>query len=517
MNTLLVAKRVRIAADGGIALKRINLSMLLVALGVLLLSMSVAYLAGAASASGGAPQAKGGMLSQITAARDDALVGKALRMLEQGYFMEIDAAHRKELVYGALSGMFSELRKDPYKDEFSHFYNPELYSDLQAQTTGEYAGVGVLMGVTADGMYPEVVTVFPNTPAEDKDVQPNDIITEIEGADTFGLILPEVATKIKGKPGTTVKMKFFRPADGEFYDKELIRREVVYSSIAKKEVLPDAVGYIKISNFAEETGADFRKAMEELTAKGMKSLVIDLRDNTGGLLTAAAEIADCFVKEGLIVEVDYRSEGDKPLYADPKSKKYALPIVMLINANTASASEVLTSCLRDYGMAKVIGEKSFGKGVVQEVVPLEKAVVDVTAPDGKTYKDNKVVSAVAITVGKYYTKDRKEIHGVGIEPDIWYDFNSRLLEDKTLKAFDDRIRAKRDELIAIRAEELRYMRSSDADKLRAASIALKLSRGETVPDVAQIKPKEEEHSPLVSAGGNTTAAPKDDAGAAGGK
>lgn len=516
MNTMLVAKRVRVAADGGTALKRINLSMLLVALGVLLLSMSVAYLAGAASANGGAQQSKG-MLSQITAARDDALVGRALRMLEQAYFMEIDAAQRKELVYGALSGMFSELRKEPYKDEFSHFYNPELYNDLQAQTTGEYAGVGVLMGVTADGMYPEIVTVFPNTPAEEKDVQANDIITEIDGTDTFGLILPEVATKIKGKPGTTVKIKFFRPADGEFYDKDLMRREVVYSSIAKKEILPQGVGYIKISNFAEETSADFRKAMDELLPKGMKSLVLDLRDNTGGLLTAAAEIADCFVEGGLIVEIDYRSEGDKPLYADPQAKKYKLPIVVLINANTASASEVLTSCLRDYGLAKVIGEKSFGKGVVQEVVPLEKAVVDVTAPDGKVYKDNKIVSAVAITVGKYFTKDHKEIHGVGIEPDIWYDFTNRLQEDAKLKAFDDRIRAKRDELVAIRAEELRYLRSSDAEKLRAASIALKLERGESVPDVPQLKPAEEEHSPLMSSGGDVPAAPKGDTSGAGGK
>lgn len=516
MNTLLVAKRARIAANGGTALKRINLSVWLVAFGVLLLSMSLAYLAGAASANGGT-QASKGMLSQITTARDDALVGRALRMLEQGYFMEIKPEQRKQLIYGALNGMFSELRKDPYKDEFSHFYDPELYNDLQAQTTGEYAGVGVLMGVTADGMYPEVVTVFPNTPAEEVDVQPNDIITEIDGVDTFGLILPEVATKIKGKPGTTVKMKFFRPADGEFYDKDLVRREVAYSSIAKQELLPDAVGYVKISNFAEETGADFRKAMDELTAKGMTSLVLDLRDNTGGLLTAAAEIADCFVEGGLIVEIDYRNEGDKPLYADPKTKKYKLPLVVLINANTASASEVLTSCLRDFGLAKVIGEKSFGKGVVQEVVPLEKSVVDVTAPDGKVYKDNKIVSAVAITVGKYYTKDHKEIHGVGIEPDIWYDFNNRLQEDAKLKSFDDQIRAKRDELIAIRAEELRYMRSSDADKQRAADIAKKLQRGENIPNVPQLKPEEEEHSPLVSSGGQVPVAPKKDAGAGGGK
>jgi len=501
-------------AVGGRSLKRFNFGILFVSFGVLLLSMSVAYLAGAASSSSAAPQRQG-LLSQIDSMRDEALVGKALKMLEQGYFMQIDGPQRKDLIYGALDGMFNELRKPPFKDEFSHFYNPELYDDLQAQTTGEYAGVGILMGQTADGMYPEVVTVFPNTPAEEKGMQQNDIITEIEGADTFGMILPEVATKIKGKPGSVIKLKVFRPSDGEFYDYEVMRREVTYSSIAKKELLDNNVGYIKISNFAEETGPDFRKAMEELTGKGMKSLVIDLRDNTGGLLNAAADIANCFVESGMIVEIDYRNEGDKPLYADPKAKKYSLPIVMLINANTASASEVLTSCLRDYGLAKVIGEKSFGKGVVQEVVPLEKGEVEVTAPDGKKYKDNKVISAVAITVGKYYTKDHKEIHGVGIDPDIWYDINNQLVEDTQLKSFDNRIRAKREELIAIRAEELRYLRSKDAEKTRAVSIAQKLLAGEVVPDVPQLKAAEEPHSPVISSG--ATDSPKGKPNAAGGK
>jgi carboxyl-terminal processing protease len=470
-------------------LKRVNVGILFVSLGVLLLSMSVAYLAGAASSSSATPQHQG-LITQINTVRDEALVGKALKMLEQGYFMPIDGKERKDLIYGALDGMFNELRKPPFKDEFSHFYNPELYSDLQAQTTGEYAGVGILMGQTADGMYPEVVTVFPNTPAEEQGMQQNDIITEIDGADTFGMILPEVATKIKGKSDTAVKIKVFRPADGDFYNYEVKRREVTYSSIAKKELLENKVGYIKISNFAEETGADFRKAMEELSAKGMKSLVIDLRDNTGGLLDAATEVANCFVPSGMIVEVDYRTEGPKPppQLADPQLKKFSLPIVMLINANTASASEVLTSCLRDYGLAKVVGEKSFGKGVVQEVVPLEK-------------ENNKVLSAVAITVGKYYTKGHKEIHGVGINPDIWYDINNQLAEDPQMKSFDSRIRAKRDELIAIRAEELRYMRSNDAEKKRAVSIVQKLLAGEVVPDVPELKAKEEPHSPVLSSGG----------------
>lgn len=498
-------------------MKRVNFGILLVSLGVLLLSMSVAYLAGAASSSVAAPKRQG-LLSQLSTIRDEALVGKALKLLEQGYFMQIDATQRKDLIYGALDGMFNELRKPPFKDEFSHFYNPELYDDLQAQTTGEYAGVGILMGQTADGMYPEVVTVFPNTPAEEQGMQQNDIITEIEGADTFNMILPEVATKIKGKPATTVKIKVFRPADGEFYSLEVVRREVTYSSIAKKELLDNKVGYIKISNFAEETGADFRKAMEELTAKGMKSLVLDLRDNTGGLLDAASQVANCFVPSGMIVEIEYRAAGNKPptQYADPKSEKFSLPIVVLINANTASASEVLTSCLRDYGLAKVIGEKSFGKGVVQEVVPLEKAEVEVTAPDGKKYKDNKVISAVAVTVGKYYTKDHKEIHGVGIEPDIWYDINNQLAEDAKLKSFDTRIRAKRDELIAIRAEELRYLRSNDNEKSRAVSIVKKLLAGEIVPDVPQLKAKEEPHSPVVSSGGASDA-PQGKSNPAGGK
>lgn len=477
-------------------MKRVNLGALLACLGVLLFVMFAAYFAGAASTASAESQRRS-VLWQVRSSRDEALVSKALRMLEQGYFMEIDSEHEKQLIYGALNGMFSELRKDPYKDEFSHFYDPELYDDLQAQTTGEYAGIGILMGSTPDGMYPEVVTVFPNTPAEEQGLEASDVIIQIEGEDTFAMILPAVASKIKGKPGSTVKLKLYRPADAEFYSREITRREVTYSTIAKQELLAGGVGYIKISNFAEETGGDFRNAMEALTAKGMKSLVIDLRDDTGGVLNAAVDVADCFVRDGLIVEIDYRGQADKPFPADPKSEKYSLPIVVLVNANTASASEVLASCLRDYGLAKLVGEKTFGKGVVQEVVPLEKGVVETQAPDGKTYKADKVISAVAITVGKYYTKSRTEIHGTGLAPDIWFDINNRLQNEPELQAFDEKIKAKRNELISIRAQEMRYVRSNDAEKGKAVDVAAKLGRGESVPDAPQVKPKEEDHSGLL--------------------
>lgn len=483
-------------------MRKVNLAVLLAFLGILLVFTCGAYLVGVASAAGSGLSSSS-LLADLRSSRDESLVSKAMRMLESQYYMEISPEQHKQVVYGALEGMFSPLRQPPFNDQFSHFYGPELYKDLEAQTTGEYVGIGVLMGPSADGMYPEVEVVFDNTPAAEQGLEVHDIISEVEGEDTFRMMLPEVATKIKGKPGTRVKLKIFRPADGEFRSYEIERRDVQYSSVSKAEMLDGGVGFIQLANFSENTAADFRAAMEKLSGQGMRSLVIDLRNNTGGLLDSAVAVADCFIAKGPIVEVDLRGYQPDVRMADTTSKKYSLPIVVLINAGTASASEVLTGCLQDYAkdqvvVAKIVGEKSYGKGVVQQVEPLERATV-VEPSDGQIKKTEKVISALAITIGKYFTPNHQDIHGKGINPDIWYDVNTRLAQDPKLKSFDDRLKAKRDEMNAIRTELNQYLRANDAEKHRAWEVAAKLARGEDVPNVAQVKPAEEEHSPMLSA------------------
>jgi carboxyl-terminal processing protease len=482
-----------------VCVKKNRIATMLIAALAVVLFMGGSYILGVAAASEtGSPASPGGQLLSLRQQAN--LIDRALDLMQKEYFMEITPELRKKLVYGALKGMMSELSQPPFNDDFSHFYDPELYKDLNAQTTGKYAGIGVLMGQTSDGAYPQVETVFPKTPAEDAGIQVHDVIAEIDGKDTYDMILPEVAAAIKGEPGTKVKVKMFRPDTGESKEYDIVRRAVEYSSVSKAEVLSDKVGYIEITSFAEDTGDDFRAAMEKLTGQGITSVIIDLRNNTGGLLDAAQAVADCFVKEGPIVEVDYRNQKPVVLPASSDTKKYNIPVVMLVNGSSASASEVLTAALRDYGVATVVGEKTFGKGVVQEVTPMETIVDEVPDGNGGTKKQARATDALALTVGKYYTPKREEIHKVGITPDVYYDLQNQLKDDPKLKELQARIEAKAEEMRKLRAEANAYLRNPDKDaqKLRAADVAKRLSRGEKIEKVAKLEPPKDDHSALLS-------------------
>lgn len=479
-------------------MRKANLAGIIAGLAILVIFVWAAYIAGAASASTGSAYGTDKLLAQIRGQQKPDLVNRALSMLKNDYFMLIDEEQEQHLLYGAISGMTNVLRQEPFKDDFSHFYDPELYKDLQAQTTGEYAGVGILMGSTADGLYPEIVTVFPETPAAEAGIEPDDIITEVAGEDTFGMILPEVATRIKGEPGSSVDLTLYRPAEGEYYDLTVERRDVQFSSVSDVEMLEGGTGFVRISSFAEDTAADFRAAVEQLLDTGMQALVIDLRNNSGGLYPAAIDVANCFVLEGLIVEVMMRNDETQPVYADPDARKYELPLVVLINANSASASEILVGALQDHGLAKVIGERSYGKGVIQAVNPMEAEWVEKFNDEGRSYREEQVKSALALTIGKYYTPLHNDIHGVGIEPDVWHELANRLAEEPELKALETQIREQTDELRQLRAQFYRYIRDNDATRDLAIEIAGQLGRGMEVADVPQVELPLEEHAPLVS-------------------
>lgn len=421
------------------------------------------------------------------------LINKALETLRDEYFVEVTPELQQDLVYSAVQGMLAVLRKAPYNDDFTVFYDPDLYQELQTETTGDYAGIGILMTTTPDGQYPEVVNVFEGSGAKDAAVEEGDIIAEIDGEMAHEMPLPEVATKIKGPPGTRVKLKLYRPSTSATLDLEVERRDVHYSSITKKELRPGKVGYVRISNFAEDTGPDFRKAMDELSAEGMSSLIIDLRENPGGLVEAARDVADCFVKEGLIVGVETRSKAgvQRPLMADPTSKKYELPVLVMVNDYSASASEILTSVLRDYGIAKVIGEKTFGKGVVQAVVPLETVQQEVLDPSGKTRVEQIPRSALAVVIGKYFTPKHEEIHGKGLTPDYFYNYENFVADDPVLKGYQVDLERLQKDVAALRAKATRHLRSNDIAKSKAEEVARLLASGAAVPTMPQIQPKEE--------------------------
>jgi carboxyl-terminal processing protease len=321
------------------------------------------------------------------------------------------------------------------------------------------------------------------------------------------MILPEVATRIKGEPGTSVQMTVYRPSETEYLEFDVIRREVQFSSVSDIELLDGRIGYLKINNFAEQTGPDFRAAVEDLLEQGMEALVIDLRNNSGGLFQAAIEVANCFVKdEDVIVRIydrDAETSQNKDdgfaVEADPDAKKYDIPLVALINENSASSSEILVGALQDHGLAKVVGEKSFGKGVIQAVNPMDYRTEKYVGDNGEEYEQQVVRSALALTIGKYFTPDRHDIHRRGIEPNIWHSIDNRLATEPELIALEEKINEKTEELRLLRAQLYKYLRDNDVVKDHGLEVAEKLASGMDVADVPQLELTEEEHHPLTAA------------------
>jgi len=489
-------------------LKKLSLATIITVLAVMVLFIWAAYIAGVASAStGGSDAFFLNQLGQVRSQPSPDLIRKAMNMLETEYYKPLDDATKEKMMYGAVEGLVSVLREEPYNDNFTHFYDPELYADLQAQTTGEYAGVGILMGISADGMYPEVNSVFADTPAEEAGMLEADIITQVDGESTFGMILPEVATRIKGETGTSVHLAVFRPLENEYLEFDLMRQDVHFSSVSDVGLDDQKVGFIRINNFAEQTGSDFRAALEDLLAQDMQSLVIDLRNNSGGLFQAAIDVANCFVKDSEVIVRIYdrdaalsTTEDDGiAIDADPDFKKYEIPLVVLINENSASASEILVGALKDHGLAKVVGEKSFGKGVIQAVNPMDYVTEEFVNKEGEEYKQKVAHTALALTIGKYFTPDRHDIHMRGIEPNIWYTVDNRLATEPTLIELDKQIKAKIDELRMLRTELSRYLRENDSVRDLGVETAAKLAKGLEVKDVPKLEPEVEEPAPLAAA------------------
>ena len=479
-------------------MKNIKLGLVIGSLAVLLVISAIAYLAGAASASDGRPELTRGWVPQLSFASNQNLVTKSINFLREMYYKELTEEDEQRLIYGALKGMFMVLHDEPFEDRFSNFYGPEMYEELEAQTTGEYAGIGILMGLTDDGMYAIVNRVFLGTPAEEAGVQDQDIITEINGDDSYGMPLVQVATRIKGEPGTTVEVKFYRPSIDDYVDLTIERRFVQVSSVPKEEtkLMEGNIGIVQITNFAEDTGTDFRAAVESLLEQGMEALVIDLRGNSGGLVDSAVHVAECFIQDGLVVKVISRDQEVQRINANPNVKKYDIPVVILQNKASASASEILAGALQDYGVAKIVGTDSFGKGVVQAIQPLEYKRG--LTRDGASRKVTK--SALAITIGQYFTLSEREIHGNGLEPNIWYNIENRKADDPVLGELQREIEAKNEEIRALWTEMNQHIRLSDTEIERAVEVARMMADGQEIADVPKLEPKESEHSPLASSG-----------------
>ena len=321
------------------------------------------------------------------------LFSKVVEQVRANY-VDTDKSDYQELIEGALRGMLQSL--DPH----SQFMDKEVFKAMQEDTAGKFGGLGITIGIK--DMLLTVIAPMEGTPAFRAGLLSGDKITEINGDSTDGLALDEAVKKLRGDPGTKVKLKIFRPKTQLMKEFELERAIINVPSVKDTQVLDGGIGYVRMLQFGEDTARDLQKELDKLEGEKVRALVLDLRSNPGGLLSAAVEVAQKFLRRGdLIVFTRGRDRRIERSYRARARKTFSgVPMVVLINGYSASASEIVAGALQDNRRAVLVGEKSFGKGSVQSVLP----------QDGGT--------AIRLTTAKYYTPSERVIHDVGIEPDV---------------------------------------------------------------------------------------------------
>lgn len=333
------------------------------------------------------------LLSQNSDGISNLSIMKKLFVLEayvdHYYLNDVDEKKVADSVYSG----FMEGLEDPY----SVYYTEEEYNQLMEEDSGEYEGIGVTVYKDTDTEYVLIDQVYKDQPAYNAGIQSGDILTAVDGKDTKEMTLEETVNAIKKSENDTVALTIFR--DNKTTDISVEKTSIEIETVTYK-MKKNNIGYISVSQFIENTGNQFCNAIDDLEEQGMKGLIIDLRDNGGGLLnTCLAMVSRIIPKDELIVYTEDKN-GKKEEYNSDSEETLDIPIVILVNGNSASASEIMTGCLKDYGKATIVGTTTFGKGIVQNIMEL---------PDG---------SAVKMTVSKYYTPKGNYIHDVGIEPDV---------------------------------------------------------------------------------------------------
>ena len=319
------------------------------------------------------------------------LFSDVMSIVQDNYVEKID---QKKLIYGAINGMLREL--DPH----SSFLKPEEYKELQIETKGKFGGLGIEITIRDNIL--TVVAPLEDTPADKAGILANDQIMKIDDQLTQDMSLTDAVQKMRGPKGTKVKLTIIRKGEKKPLDFELTRDVISIQSV-KSRTLEPGFGYVRLSSFQSGTAGDLRKALEQLESDnpGMQGLILDLRNDPGGLLDQAVEVSDQFLESGLIVYTGGRLESQKMRFeAHKKAKQYNFPMVVLVNSGSASASEIVAGALQDHKRAIVMGEQTFGKGSVQTVIPLN---------DG---------SALRLTTSLYYTPSGRSIQAQGITPDI---------------------------------------------------------------------------------------------------
>lgn len=304
----------------------------------------------------------------------------------------------EELEEGIYRGIMYALN-DPY----SEYYTEEELSQLMEQAEGVYYGIGAYVGLDEETSLPKISGVIEGTPAEEADLRPGDLVYKVDDEATYGLSLTDATALIKGPEGTEVTLTIIRDGESDYLEVTLPRRKVE-SPTVDFEMLDEETAYIRITEFDDVTVDQFAEALAMAKGSGMKGLILDLRANPGGSLNAVVEIARMLLPEGLIVYTEDKA-GQRSEYSCDGTRQLEVPLVVLIDGNSASASEILSGAIQDYGLGTLVGTTTFGKGIVQQVIAMG---------DG---------SAIKLTISSYFTPNGRNIHGTGIEPDVICEFD----------------------------------------------------------------------------------------------
>ena len=407
--------------------------------------------------------------------RATAQVSQVMRLLNEHY-VEADEVTGAKLADHAIESMVGAL--DPY----SQFLPPKAYKHLEEEVDGAFGGIGVQIE-ELDG---RIVVVAPiaGTPGERAGILRGDIFVKVDGVGVRGLKLEEFIGKLRGKPGTEVAVGIERGEPAREIEFKLRREIIKVESVRDAELLEGGIGYVRVTVFAEKTGEEFKAALGALRKRGAKALVIDLRNNPGGLLTAAAEVVEPFFPRGeLIVYTQGRQRDDRmELRSDGGVEPLRLPLAVLVNGGSASAAEIVAGALKDTKRAVLVGEKTFGKGSVQTIFPL------------------KGDAALRLTTARYFTPSGATIHEKGIRPDI-----KEVLTPEEEKAVF--LRRLRPDITDAKAFEARFgVPPAEATQLAAALRDLKAELAGAPPTRAPAEEEREKETAVASAAENTAGA-----------
>lgn len=311
-------------------------------------------------------------------------------LIDKNFYFEDDEQEKQDgIIRGYMEGL-----DDPY----SVYYSQEEYASFMEDSNGEYVGVGFQVSQNVDTKVITVLDVF-DGPAKEAGIQNQDVITHVNGEDISNQDIDTVVDKIRGEEGTEVTITVYRSSDASDHEYTMPRQKVENPTVEYK-MLDNHIGYIQVSSFYEVTAKQYIEAIQDLESQGMEGLVVDLRDNGGGLLDIAVEMLDYMLPAGKIVYTEDKDGNVTSEYNSDDEHQFTKPLALLVNGYSASASEIFAGAVKDYGLGKLVGTNTYGKGIVQRMFPLD---------DG---------SAIKLTIAKYFTPKGNDIHKIGIKPDV---------------------------------------------------------------------------------------------------